>query len=153
MSRPVVIAVLLLNLWPAGGRAEEFAVPVLLEAPACALERLGPVQAEVGRRVSEQTDGARVPTVRIDRALARLADVAREAGGDAVVLRSRQGIFFTHNGRPSAAPVFIQLRGGALRLPADRSGCTFVPVDARRMQAEMRADQARQAWARDAYGD
>lgn len=134
-------------------RAQEFAVPVLLESPPCDFERLGPVRAEVGSRVNESTDDSRVPTVRIEKALAKLAQAAFEAGGNAVVLRSRQGVFFTHHGRRSSAPVFIKLGGGALRLPDDTTPCRLVHVDPRAMQAEMRGDKARQVWAQDAYAE
>jgi hypothetical protein len=133
--------------------AAELAVPVLLESPPCPVERLGPLTAEVGMKVNESTQDAFVPTVRAGIALQKLATKALEVGGNAVILRARQGVYFTLNGRRSSAPVYIKLIGGAIRLPDDISACRLVYVDAEAMDREFRGRPPSQTTSRRAYAE
>jgi len=128
-------------------------VPVLLESPPCDVKRLGPVYAEVGSRVNESTHEARVPPVRSRAALAKLAEAAHAVGGNAVVLRSRQGVHFSYNGRPSGAPVFIKLGGGAITLPEDTTRCRLVHVNAAAMDRQLRDGKLQQTTAMQAYAE
>lgn len=152
MRVPVSIVAAALAASPAA-HAAEFAVPVLLESPPCAVERLRSVSVELGQKVNESTQDTRVPTVRLAAALEQLARAAQQEGANAVVLRSRQGVYFTRNGRQSTAPVYIRLQGGAVRLPEDTAACRLVHVDADAMEREMRGRRPSQATARNAYGD
>lgn len=133
--------------------AADFAVPILLEPPSCSVQRLGSISAEVGMKVNESTDDDSVPTVRASAALKKLAAASEQVGGNAVILRSRQGVYFTRNGRRSSAPVYIKLIGGAVRLPEDASACRLVHVDAESMDLEMRGRPPSQTTSRHAYAE
>lgn len=129
------------------------AVPVLWESPACGHDKLGTVTIEIGTRVSASTQDTRVPVVRVAPAFARLARAAVAEGGNAVVLRWHQGVYFTLNGRRSAAPVYITLRGAVIRLPDDRGPCQLVMVHADDVEQRMRDGTPAEATPRQAYSD
>lgn len=130
------------------------ALPVLWETPGCEHARLGTVTVDIGTKVNEGTQDGRVPVVRVAPALDKLARAAAAAGGNAVVLRSHQGVYFTYNGRKSSAPVYIKLRGGVVRLPDDGAECDLVVVGAAELDSRMLDGTpvkvtAKQAWSDD----
>lgn len=138
---------------PLASRAQEPAppVPVLLETPPCEHAKLGSVEVETGRKVSAITDDSRVPVVRVSAAMEKLATEASARGANAVVLRSHQGVYFTHNGRRSSGPVYIRLVGALVRLPADTAPCRLVHVDADEIERRMRSRRPDEASYSDAY--
>ncbi|HEU0306364.1 MAG TPA: hypothetical protein VFR30_05290 [Lysobacter sp.] len=123
-----------LSFAAAAHAADDLSLPVLLESPGCDHAKLGSVEIEVGERVRESTQDPNVPTVEYARAFARLADAAARKGANAVVLRSHQGIYFTYQGRQSRLPVYIKLRGAAIRLPEGEGQCDLVFVHAAELQ-------------------
>ncbi len=149
-SRAVVLGVVL-AAFPVISAADANPLPVLLESPPCAHEKLGSVTAEVGQRVNESTQDGRVPTIRVQPAFERLAHAAAEKGANAVVLRSHQGVYFTYGGRRSSAPVYLKLAGGAVRLPDDTSTCRLVLADARELDRQLRARNPDQVTSKNAY--
>lgn len=138
---------------PFASRAQEPAapVPVLLETPPCAHAKLGTAEVETGRKVSALTDDSRVPVVRVSGAMEKLAAEASARGANAVVLRSHQGVYFTHNGRRSAGPVYIRLVGALVRLPADTAPCRLIHADADEIERRMRSRRPEEASYSDAY--
>lgn len=138
---------------PVALRAEQPAapVPVLLETPPCTHAKLGSAEVEIGRKVSAITDDSRVPVVKVSAALDKLAAKASAGGANAVVLRSHQGVYFTHNGRRSSGPVYIRLVGALVRLPEDTAPCRLVHVDADEIERRMRSRRPQEASYSDAY--
>ncbi|MFD0739078.1 hypothetical protein ACFQZQ_07270 [Lysobacter koreensis] len=128
-------------------------VPVLWESPGCRHEKLGPLVVQTGERVSEITQDERVPTVRYQRAVVRLADAAAAKGANAVVLRQHQAVYFTRLGRKSQDPVFIKLDGAAIRLPADASHCMLVAADVAELERRARTGKPVNVSSRHAYGE
>jgi hypothetical protein len=128
------------------------AVPLLWESPACAHQKLGSVEIELGERVSEISQDANVPTVDYARAMERLANAGAARGANAVVLRWHQGVYFTRNGKQSRRPVYVKLRGAAIRLPATAAtGCTLRPVQLAELEARSRSGVAVNATSREAF--
>lgn len=125
-------------------------VPVLSESPVCGVEKLGVVEIEIGTRVTEYTQGADVPLVDYDRAMRRLSDAAESKGGNAVVLRSHQAVYFTRFGRQSHKPVYVKLRGAAIRMP-DATQCSLRLVDVDEMEARSRSGKIENIDSRKAY--
>lgn len=128
------------------------AFPVLWETPGCEHARLGTVSVDIGTKVNEGTQDGRVPVVRVEPALQKLVGAAAAAGGNAVVLRSHHGVYFTYNGRRSSAPVYIKLRGGVVRLPEGGVRCDLVRAHADELEQRMRDGTpvkvtAKQAWS------
>ena len=127
-------------------------VPVLSESPVCGAEKLGVVEIEIGTRVTEYTQGTDVPLVDYDRAMRRLSDAAESKGGNAVVLRSHQAVYFTRFGRQSHKPVYVKLRGAAIRMP-DATQCSLRLVDVDEMEARSRSGKIENIDSRKAYAE
>ncbi|QGW64082.1 hypothetical protein GOY17_03605 [Lysobacter soli] len=128
-------------------------LPVIWDSPACAHERIAAVEIDLGERPSEITRDDKVPTVDYGRAMRRLAEAAAAQGGNAVVLRQHQGVYFTLNGKRSRAPVYVKLRGAAIRLPDEASQCTLRPVDVADLEALSRNGKPQNVSSREAYGE
>ncbi len=131
-------------------------VPVLIESPgespACGVEKLGVVEVELGTRVNEHTQGADVPLVDYDRAMRHLGDAAQAKGGNAVVLRAHQAVYFTRFGKQSRKPVYVKLRGAAIRMP-DAAQCMLRLVDVDEMEARSRSGKIENVDSRKAYAE
>lgn len=136
----------------AGGDARP-ELPVLWESPGCQHQKLGSVTVDLGTQVRESTQDGRVPVVRVRPAFDKLVSAAAAAGGNAVVLRSHQGVYFTYHGRKSSAPVYIKLRGAVVRLPDDGAPCDLVVVHAEELEQRMRDGTPAQVWAQKAYSN
>lgn len=128
-------------------------LPVLWESPGCQHDKLGSVTVDIGTRVNESTQDGRVPVVRVRPAFEKLVRAAAAAGGNAVVLRSHQGVYFTHNGRKSSAPVYIKLRGAVVRLPDDGAPCGLVVVHTDELEQRMHDGTPDKVTAHQAYAD
>ncbi|MBF6025947.1 hypothetical protein [Lysobacter niastensis] len=126
------------------------AVPLLWESPGCDHDKLGTVEIEAGERVSEQTRDLMVPLVDYGRAMKRLSEAAQQRGGNAVVLRWHQGVYFTRNGKQSRKPVYVKLRGAAIRLPAPEQ-CRLQLVDADELEARSLGGKPVNVSSGDAY--
>ncbi|HEY0503639.1 MAG TPA: hypothetical protein VGD42_09100 [Lysobacter sp.] len=142
---------LLFALAPLHAAGPGLAVPVIWDSPACEHQRVGSVEIVLGERPSEITRDAKVPTVDYGRAMQRLAVAAAGQGGNAVVLRQHQGVYFTLNGKSSRAPVYVKLRGAAIRLPDDASQCALRPVEVAELEARSRARKPTNVSSREAY--
>ncbi|MFC5577144.1 hypothetical protein ACFPOA_03825 [Lysobacter niabensis] len=127
------------------------AVPLLWESPGCGHQKLGSVEIELGERVSEITQDPNVPTVDYGRAMKLLADAGAAKGANAVVLRWHQGVYFTRSGRQSRRPVYVKLRGAAIRLPDIATGCTLQPVQRADLEARSRSGVAANVTSREAF--
>jgi len=136
---------------PAMAGGIDTAVPVLWESPACGHAKLGTVAVDIGSRVNESTQDARVPVVRAAPALTKLVHAAVAAGGNAVVLRSHQGVYFTHNGRRSSAPVYIKLRGAVVRLADGGVRCDLLVIRADELEQRLRDGKPAKVTAQQAY--
>lgn len=128
------------------------AVPVVWHAPACKFERLGTVTIDAGTRVHEGTQDSRIPPVRSSSALAKLSKAAQAKGGDVVILRSHQGIYFTHGSRQSKGPVFMQLRGAVISL-REEDPCALTIVTADELDRRMRSRKPDDVTSDQAYSD
>lgn len=126
-------------------------LPVLWESPGCQHEKLGSVTVDIGTRVRESTQYERVPVVRLRPAFDKLVSAAAAAGGNAVVLRSHQGVYFTYHGRKSSAPVYIKLRGAVVRLPDDAAQCDLAVVHSDELEQRMRDGTPNNVTAHHAY--
>ena len=132
--------------------AAEPVVPVVWESPGCEHEKLGTVVVDVGERVSEITQDDNVPTVDYARAMRKLSAAAAEKGGNAVVLRHHQGVYFTRNGKRSRKPVYVKLAGAAISVPADSlAQCPLKLVDVAAVEARSREGQPQNVSSRTAF--
>jgi hypothetical protein len=135
-----------------GDTAPALAVPLLWQSPGCGHQKLGSVEIELGERVSEITQDANVPTVDYGRAMRKLADAGAARGANAVVLRWHQGVYFTRSGKQSRRPVYVKLRGAAIRLPDGATAdCALQPVQLAELEARSRSGDAVNATAREAF--
>ncbi|MBU8975616.1 MULTISPECIES: hypothetical protein [unclassified Lysobacter] len=126
-------------------------VPIVWESPGCDHEKLGTVEVSAGEKVSEITHDPRVPTVEYGLAMDKLADAAQDKGANAVVLRFHQGVYFTYNGKRSRKPVYVKLRGGAIRMtPEALAQCPLKPVKLAELEARSRGKPER-AFSNDVY--
>lgn len=125
LSFAVSVAVAL----PVAAAGFDTVVPVVSQAPLCKHHKLGQVRIQYGTRVSEATRDLLVPTVDYRRAFAALAAAAEAKGGDAVIVRWHQAMYFTRNGRRSQKPVHVQLRGAVIRTQADAAPCSYAIAD------------------------
>lgn len=133
--------------------ATETDVPVVWESPGCEHEKLGVVVVDVGERVSEITQDENVPTVEYARAMRKLSAAAAEKGGNAVVLRQHQGVYFTRNGKRSRKPVYVKLSGAAIHLPAQSlAQCPLKRVDVAEVEARSREMKPENVSSRQAFG-
>lgn len=141
MNRRLRLSILAMGLAlslavPASPRSEAALVPVLAEVPACAYARVGSVSATVG---TKEPAMGRVPRgVDYAEAFANLAREARDAGGNAVVLRRHAAAYRTQGtqrGKPR--PTWISLQGMAITLEAVAS-CDLVAIDPAQYQKRSR---------------
>jgi len=126
-------------------------VPLLWESPGCGHQKLGSVEIELGERVSEITQDPNVPTVDYGRAMKLLSNAGAAKGANAVVLRWHQGVYFTRSGKQSRRPVYVKLRGAAIRLPDIATGCTLQPVQLAELEARSRSGVAVNVSSREAF--
>lgn len=127
-------------------------VPVILESPGCEHDKLGSVEATVGEHVSEITQDPNVPTVEYGHAMAKLARAAGDKGANAVVLRWHQAVYFSFKGKKSRKPVFVKLRGAAIRLsPQALAQCPLTPVTVADLEDRARNGKSVNAYARDVF--
>lgn len=140
------------TLKPVIAGASQGIVPVIWESPGCEHDKLGSVDITVGERVSEITQDPNVPTVEYGRAMAKLARAAGDKGANAVVLRWHQGVYFTFHGKKSRKPVFIRLRGAAIRLSSEAMAqCDLKPVTVADLEDRSRRGKPVNANARDVF--
>ena len=130
--------------------AEAMDVPVLWESPGCDHEKLGSVEIDAGSRVNESTADINVPLVDYGRAMTKLANAGLAQGANAVVLRSHQGVYFTRNGKQSRKPVYVKLRGAAIRL-VEPGQCQLVFVDVAELEARSRSGKPVEVSSREAF--
>lgn len=127
-------------------------IPILQGSPSCEHARLGSVDAEVGRKVREDVRGRSVPTTNYAIAFQELAEAAKAKGGDAVVLRRHQAVFFTRMGERSREPVYISAHGAVIDMQhADQ--CELALADAGVLQRRAGGGEAADVKSREAYGD
>jgi len=127
-------------------------VPVVLESPGCEHEKLGVVEITLGEKVSEITQDDKVPTVDYGRAMDKLVAAAQERGANAVVLRVHQGVYFTHQGRKSRKPVYVKLRGAAIRMtPEALAQCPLTPLSVAELEARSREGKPMNVSSRTAF--
>lgn len=151
-SLGMVLAMVAL-LVPAGhavGASDGDAVPLLWESPGCDHDKLGTVEIEAGERVSEITRDPNVPMVDYGRAMRKLSEAGQERGANAVVLRWHQGVYFTRNGKQSRKPVYVKLRGAAIRLPAPEQ-CTLQFVEVAELEARSLGGKPMNVSSREVY--
>ena len=113
-------------------------------------EKLGSVEIDAGSRVNESTADINVPLVDYGRAMTKLANAGLAQGANAVVLRSHQGVYFTRNGKQSRKPVYVKLRGAAIRL-AEPGQCQLVFVDVEELEARSRSGKPVEVSSREAF--
>lgn len=129
------------------------AIPVVWESPTCDHDKLGQVSIHTGTRVSETTKDTMVPTVDYDRAFTRLAIAAQAQGGNAVVVRWHQATYFTRNGRRSRKPVYVQLRGAAIRTHGAVGQCDLALADPLEFEERAKGGEPVNVSSGDAYND
>lgn len=128
-------------------------VPVVWESPTCEHDKLGQVSTQIGTRVSETTQDTMVPTVDYGRAFTQLAIAAKAQGGNAVVVRWHQATYFTRNGRRSRKPVYVQLRGAAIRTHGEAGQCDLALADPLDFEERARGGEPVNVSSGDAYRD
>lgn len=124
--------------------------PLIWESPGCAHDKLGSIEIEAGERVSEITRDPNVPTVDYGRAMKKLSDAGQGRGANAVVLRWHQGVYFTRDGKQSRKPVYVKLRGAAIRLAAPDQ-CALQMVDAAELEVRSRDGKPVNVTSREAF--
>lgn len=125
-------------------------IPVVWESPGCEHDKLGSIEIEAGQRVNELTGDTNVPTVDYARAMSKLSDAGQERGANAVVLRWHQGVYFTRNGKQTRKPVYVKLRGAAIRVAAP-ARCTLQLVDATELEERSRSGKPVDVSSREAF--
>jgi hypothetical protein len=69
-----------------------------------------------------------------------------------VVLRGHQGVYFTRSGKQSRRPVYVKLRGAAIRLPDIATArCTLQPVQLAELAKRSRNGEAVNVTSREAF--
>jgi len=148
----IVAALICVAQATAAGRPDTV-LPVVLQAPACAHDKLGTVSIQIGTRVTEATRDLLVPTVDYRGAFAKLALAAQAKGADAVVMRWHQATYFTRNTRRSHKPVHVQLRGAAIRVDAGAKPCEFALADPREFDERARSGKPVEIGSGEAYNN
>lgn len=146
----LVSAVVILMPVRASDPSDIGTVPLVWESPGCEHDKLGTIEIEAGQRVSELTRDTNVPTVDYGRAMSKLSDAGQERGANAVVLRWHQGVYFTRNAKQTRKPVYVKLRGAAIRVAAPAQ-CKLQLVDAMELEERSRSGKPVDVSSREAF--
>lgn len=136
-----LVALCLLGLALQAARAAEPGsrpVRVLSQSPACVEKRLGLVTVDLGSNEENRRSAMRPPRVNYRKAFERLAEAAREEGGDAVILRSHEAAYLSKGGRYSWHPSYVWLKGAVVRLGADAASCELAVIDPEKYGRDVR---------------
>ncbi len=142
--RTVLVSLLLVAAMTAHASDVSPEVQLLASSPTCVKERLGQVSVELGAKEPNLRTGMRPSPVSYRQAFIKLLEAARSKGGEAVILRGHEAVYFTKSARQPRRPTFLSLQGAVVSLQSHGVGCDLARLDPatfeREAIAQKRAD-------------
>lgn len=112
-------------------------IPLLIASPPCVDRRLGQVEVTLGTKVPNPKTAMPPRGVSYRQALDDLSEAAVERGGDAVILRHNEALYYNKGGRRARRPMYLSLRGAVVVLDeGKRRTCRLNYVDPEAFERE-----------------